>query len=257
MSATPTPNQSRASRAPWAICAALFASACGWSSLDALVLPGPTADAASATLGLSPDATIADVDSATSEGAMQSGALDAETPAATDGETDTEPSTLPCTVATPTVQAWTFDSSVQGWTLSLDSNVQASLTWTDATGDPSFGALQVDVTPSVDAGTNTGGWVEYSASLGDLSSRTISAWAWLDMGAAPHLKLFVQTGSQYAWADNGTTFLSPHAWTCLSLRVASPAYEQAMYAPDDVISVGFEMLGATPFRLFIDSVQIH
>lgn len=234
----------RIGRCPWltlgasAAAATFFGGACGWRSLGAVALSSGSPDAGSTAAGPS-DAELEPEDEVVEPGA------------------DAAPSTQPCTPIGTPIDAWTFDAGIEGWSLSLDPNVQASLTWTGGAGNPTPGALQVTIAPSEDAGTITGGWVEYSASLGDLSSRTASAWVWLEKGTAPHLKLFVQTGSHYAWADNGTIYLSPQIWTCLSLNLQSPSYEQATYDPTDVITIGFEMLGSAPFQLYIGTVQIY
>ena len=46
-------------------------------------------------------------------------------------------------------------------------------------------------------------------------------------------------------------------WTCVSLTLSSPAYNQPEYDPSDVIAIGFETLAVDSFELFIDSVQIY
>ena len=219
--------------------ATLLLGACGWRTLGAIALPAEASDASP------PAAAAGDAD------------VEADQDVIEEPGADEPPSPRPCTAVGTPIDAWTFDAGLEGWTLSLDPNVQASLAWTGTTGDPAPGAIQVTIAPSEDAGTITGGWVEYSNPLGDLSSRTASAWVWLAMGTPPHLKLFVQTGSHYAWADNGTTYLSPQTWTCLSLNLQAPSYEQAMYDPSDVVTLGFEMLGSTPFEIYIGTVQIY
>jgi hypothetical protein len=139
------------------------------------------------------------------------------------------------------------------WT---DTGVTGTLTWTGSTGDPQPGALQVDVTPAVgDAGALTGGWVLYNMSATNLTGRTISAWVWLNTATSPEFKVFVQTGTQYVWADGGSLRLEPYTWTCVSLNLMAPAYNQPEYDPTSVISLGFEMLGTTPFQLYVDTVR--
>ena len=61
--------------------------------------------------------------------------------------TESGPSLLPCTATETPLMEWTFDASTSGWTLSIESGVQATITWTAATGNPSPGAVRVDVTP--------------------------------------------------------------------------------------------------------------
>ncbi|MCL2449198.1 MAG: hypothetical protein FWD17_09645, partial [Polyangiaceae bacterium] len=71
------------------------------------------------------------------------------------------------------------------------------------------------------------------------------------------LKVFAQTGPQYIWADNGINVLSPHTWTCVSLPLASPSYDQANFDPTNVIRIGFEMLAAAPFKIAFDTVVVY
>jgi hypothetical protein len=86
---------------------------------------------------------------------------------------------------------------------------------------------------------------------------TMSAWVKLTSGPSPQLKVFAQTGSQYAWSDNGTIFLSAGVWTCVSLPFSSPSYQQATYDPTQVIRIGFEMLATSSFQLYVDTVSIY
>jgi len=203
---------------------------CGWKELDGIGAP------------LAGDAQALD---STTDAPEDAGA-------AGDALSEAGVSSLACTGDQPAVEEWTFDSGIEGWTLSIDTGVDGS------TGDPSPGALRVDVAPYVDdAGGINGAWLVYEMPLGDLSARTVSAWVWLDSGTTPHLKVFVQTGTQYAWGDNGTILLTPRTWTCVSLPVSTPAYNQAHYDPTDVITVGFELLGAASFQLYVDTVRIY
>jgi hypothetical protein len=217
------------------VVAAAPVAACAWVSLDAIApLPGAI-DAAPP-----PDAVPADAD------------------ASGDDAPPISPSSPACAVAAAPVNQWTFDSSIEGWSIATDTGAQATLVWSAAMGDPAPGALQVDVTPSLSDASLTGAWVRLlMAAPADFSGRTISAWIWLDSGPSPHLKTFVQTGTMYEWADNGTLFLAPHQWTCLSLAVSTPSYSQPAYDPTKVVALGFEMLGTEPFRLFIDSVRYY
>ena len=233
------------------------ATACGFDSLEAIG-PAPGAeDGPSGELpfdasagrdagGPAPDATIEE---------------DATPDVAGPGETslpDSGPSSPACTGAQNPAREWTFDTDPQGWTLAMDTGVVGSLSWAGTTGNPSPGALDVHITAAVDGGAN-GAWAEYDGTpLGNLSGRTLSAWVWLEAGVSPHLKMFVQTGSQYTWADNGTVDLTPGVWTCVSMDVSSPSYTNGPnYDPTSVVRVGFELLASTPFSLFIDTVAYY
>jgi hypothetical protein len=245
---------------------ALLVTSCGWDRLDAIgPAPGggdsPTGDAlVEASTG--GDAAALPPDGSSSQDGQTQDATGDGTP---DGDAageasppDDGASSLACSAAGSPVRQWTFDSDLQGWTLSMDTGVVGNVSWMGSSGNPSPGALAVEITSvTADGGVANGSWAEYEGtSLGNLSGRTLSAWLWLDSGVSPHLKVFVQTGSQYTWADNGTVELAPGAWTCVSMAVSSPSYTNGPnYDPTNVVRVGFEMLGASPFRVFVDTVR--
>jgi hypothetical protein len=259
------------------IVAACVLSGCGWDELDAVspVLAAETANPPDATqgTGVPPQDATAPQTTAWPDDAGADGAVDEGGPvpeagepsdAATAGEEGVldeasgELSALPCMGTQTVIRQWTFDSDTQGWTLELNTGVQGGLTWNDTMGDPSPGSLQVDITPNVaDAGKVNGGWTGYADSFGDLSGRTLAAWVWLDQGVSPNLKLFVQTGSQWVWADNGVVILPSRKWTCVSLAVSAPSYNGPGYDPTSVVRIGFELLGPSPFRVFIDTVRYY
>jgi hypothetical protein len=215
---------------------ALFA-ACAWTSLDAV---GPSLDAVDAETTGSDALVGPDASGPEDEASLGN------------------PPAAACSASLVPARQWSFDSSIESWTVEVDTGVQATPAWSGAMGDPSPGALQIDVIPSSGDASLTGAWLHFAfPSPVDLSNSTITAWAWLDSGQSPHLKTFVQTGTMYKWADNGTLFLAPHQWTCLSLPVSMPAYAQPEYDPTKVVSIGFEMLATAPFRLFFDTVQYY
>jgi mannanase-like protein len=228
----PPPSPACWERAALLVAATRLLPGCGWDQLDAI--------------GAAPDA----LDAQSQPAATDSEAFDAS--AALEGSSPAggiSPSA--CSSAQLQVRQWTFDSNAEGWTVFSNTGVQPSLTWTRNTGNPSPGALQVDFAPS----SPSGAWLRYLAPLGNLVGRTISAWVWLETGASPRLKVFVQTGQTYAWADYGIVYLSPHVWTCVSMVVSSPVYTGPNYDPTNVIVVGFEMLASSPFRLYVDTVR--
>ena len=230
-----------------AAAAATAATACVWDRLDAIAaLTSTGVDDASTDVLRGAEA------SATGDGAAPGDATtDASTPP--DG-----PSSAPCEPQASPIDEWTFDSNVQSWVASTDTGVQASLTWTDATGQPTAGALEFDVTPRAsDSGSTSGAWAEYEMPLGNLSGRTLAAWARLESGTSPQLKVFAQSGSQYIWADNGTIYLEPQTWTCVSLPISSPSFMQSDFDPTDVIRIGFETLGTAPFQIAFDTVVLY
>lgn len=249
---------------------------CGWVHLDAIgavsMTDGEAQDAPPSYLDGSLDADMPDATDATDDGGMWSDAelADApnhsETPDALDAldASDASPPSdatvpnEPCTGTQTPVRQWTFDSNVQGWQLSTNLGVQGTLAWTATSGMPAPGALQIDISPGR---IGQGGWARYLATpLVDLTGRTISAWLWLESGPPPRVKLYVQTGTQYTWADNGAISLTPHAWTCVSMAVSAPAYTNGPnYDPTSVVRLGFEILSSStsPFRIYVDSVRYY
>lgn len=236
----------------------VLAAACGWGRIEAIGAP-VDADASQDATHEGPEESdeAAGPDDGASPEAEGPDATTADVAAQPEASADGAGAPLACSaVATPT-QEWTFDSDVQGWTLATDTGVIGTRSWTGSLGNPSSGALEVAVTSSASDAAADGAWAEYDATpLGNLSGRTVSAWVWLDSGPSPHLKLFVQTGSQYTWADNGTIDLAQRVWTCVSMPVSSPSYTNGPnYDPTNVVRLGFEMLASSPFRIYIDTVR--
>ena len=94
-------------------------------------------------------------------------------------------SSLACSSGATPVQEWTFDTTIDGWIIGVNTGVNASLTWTGSTGYPTPGALQVDFTPGpLDSGVNSAVWIHIEVPPSDLTGRTLSAWVWLDSGRA-------------------------------------------------------------------------
>jgi hypothetical protein len=236
---------------PPCITMCLVVPGCGWKELDAISSASLAVDAQG--LDAASDAAASDVRDSDVRDSDVRDEVDAPT-----GVPEAGVSSLACSGdQTATIQ-WTFDSAIEGWILSLDTGVDASLEWIGTTGDPSPGALQVEITPYAgEGGAINGGWLQYNTALGDLAGRIVSAWVYLDSGTSPALKVFVQTGTQYEWADNGTVTLAPRAWTCVSLPISTPAYNQPNYDPTAVIRVGLQLLGSAPFQLYVDTVRIY
>jgi hypothetical protein len=237
--------------AAMAVAVASALLACDWVNLDAIAPLGPD-DVGPRDVGTT---GFGSTDGAPTE----DGEIEAAD--AADGAADaTSEASTPCTPNTPAVEQWTFDTGIEGWILLTDPGVAATLAWTASTGYPTAGAAQIDVspTPTTDAAALSGAWLVLEETpSANLAGRILSAWVWLDSGPSPHLKVFVQTGTEYSWADGGTVFLTPHTWTCVSLDVSMPAYNQADYDPTQVIRLGFELLGTAPFGLYVGTVQYY
>jgi hypothetical protein len=206
---------------------ALAIAACSPEQVDAVALVGSTGDA-----------TVQDADvieESSLEGSSQS---------------------LACSSAATPVQEWTFDTTTEGWVIGVNTGVSATISWTGSMGYPTPGALQLDFTPGPpDSGVTSGLWIHLELPPTDLTGRTLAAWAWLESGPSPAFLTYVQTGSSYAWADDGEHTLAPHTWTCLSLPVSHPSFNQPGYDTTQVIRIGFEMLSNSPFQVFIDTVR--
>jgi hypothetical protein len=233
-------------RVALSLATALELSGCGWTELEAVAQGAPDARASDAKAmdarAHPQDATDAPVEQsdAANEDALPD--IDASAPCIHDGAP---------------IYAWTFDSSVESWALSLDTGVKATSAWTGSTGYPTLGAVDIQITPQPnDAGDTNGGWIQYAQAFGDLSGRTVSAWVWLESGKSPDLQFFAKTGSQYVWGDNGTVHLHPQTWTCISLPISAPYYTQPGYDPTDVVTIGFLFLGTDSFTVYVDTVTI-
>ncbi|MDP8999505.1 MAG: hypothetical protein M3O46_05280 [Myxococcota bacterium] len=243
-------------------------TSCGWMHLDAIGTAasndGEAQDGAPPYLDASLDADVSDATyeaEVSSDAELVAASTDSDVPDALDASDSALPpdgatSNDPCMGSQTPVRQWTFDSNAQGWLLSMNAGVQGSLTWTGTIGMPAPGALQIDVNPGR---ASLGAWARYVAMpVGDLSGRTISAWLWLESGPTPRVKLYVQTGTQYTWADNGTISLALRAWTCVSVAVSAPSYTNGPnYDPTNVVRLGFELLSnsASPFRIYVDTVR--
>ena len=218
---------------------ALAIAACSLEQLDAI-----------APLASGGDATVQD--SAAREAGFDDEAADVVAEASLDGSS----SSLACSSTATPVQEWPFDTTIDGWIIGVNSGVNATLTWTGSTGYPTPGALQVDFTPGpLDSGVNSAVWIHIEVPPSDLTGRTLSAWVWLNSGPSPEFLTYVQTGTSYAWADDGEHTVAPQTWTCLSLPVSNPAFSQPGYDTTQVIRIGFEMISNSPFRVFVDTVR--
>lgn len=205
--------------------------ACQLQQLDAVTVPTPDADR---------DESLAPAPSA--------GPIDGASDASANASNNA------CSMAVAPVLEWTFDRSNDGWMMS-SQGAKVTLSWTGATGNPAPGALEVDADdPVPDADEPSVAWVYREISAVDLTHGTVSAWVFVDRGSSPRFLSFVQTAPAEAWGDNGEVRVPEGVWTCLSIAVSSPATTQGQYEPEQVIKVGFEMIGA-PFRVLIDSVR--
>jgi hypothetical protein len=231
---------------------AIAIAACTLTQIDAI-----------APLTSGGDATVEAGGNATAEAAGEGSddkAADVSVDTARDALSDETsfdgPPSLPCSSSTPPLQEWTFDTTIQGWVMDLSPGVTATLTWTGSTGDPTSGALEVDFTPGpADAAAGNVVWLHEDMPASDLTDRSLSAWVWLDSGPSPQFLTYAQTGPDYEWADDGEHTVPSQTWTCLSLPVSKPAFNQPGYDTTQVVRIGLEMISYSPFRVFVDTVR--
>lgn len=202
-------------------------SACDWQDLNAIVpLPGggdagaydaETVDEGSDSAHEASDA-VAQMGDATS---ATDGTDAADT---SDGQAGDVAMVPTCgSTSSPVTKQWTFDATTEGW--KVEDGAGMTIQVNNNVGWPTSGALEVDSTVNSSDAASNQAYIGFDESpAADLSGRTVSAWLWLDSGTSPNLKLFVQTGNIYTWADGGSFVLAAHTWRCVSLDVSSPNY---------------------------------
>jgi hypothetical protein len=75
--------------------------------------------------------------------------------------------------------------------------------------------------------------------------------------AIAELFTFVQTQTDGAWGDNRLVSLPLHTWTCVSLPVSTPVFNQPSCDPTHVVHVGLEMESNEPFRVYVDTMSVE
>jgi hypothetical protein len=162
------------------------------------------------------------------------------------GASEAGPATS-CASGGAALEVWSFDSTVEGWAFWPNLGT-GTLSWTSTNGNPSAGALALDV----QTGSGLLGWIVLDAPAPDLSGQTGSVWVWLDSAATLDVKLYVQSNPQYSWADGGGVTLAPKTWTCLTIDFGNPVYAHMKYDPSMVVRYGIELAGNGPLTLYVD-----
>ena len=90
--------------------------------------------------------------------------------------------------------------------------------------------------------------------FGDLRGHVVTARVWVDPRAAVGIKVFVQTGVRYWWADGGQVTPPPGQWSCVTLDIDNPIYSRIQYDPTDVTVLGLELQTTGTGRVYIDQV---
>ena len=188
---------------------------------------------------------------ATSVDASMPDAASGGTPASggsvgSDGALDAGPAPS-CANGAAALNVWPFDSTVEGWAFWPNLGT-GTLSWTSTTGNPSAGALALDV----QTGSGLLGWIVLDAPAPNLSGQTGAVWVWLDSAATLGAKLYVQSNPQYSWADGGFVTLSPKTWTCLTIDFSNPVFAHMKYDASMVVRYGIELTGTGPLTLYVD-----
>lgn len=180
--------------------------------------------------------------------AGQSGSIDASQPdtGAADLTSLNDATTPPtiCGTAGTATKIWSFATDVEGWDFA-----DGTMIWTSTVGDPNPGALQVDWTGALPVHPRR------VQALGDLRGHVVTALVLVNSGAPVGVKVFVQTGSRYWWADGGVVMLPSGQWTCVTLDIDNPAFSRQQYDPTDVQVLGLELQTASSGRVYIDQVE--
>ena len=89
--------------------------------------------------------------------------------------------------------------------------------------------------------------------LTDMVDRVATVRVLVQSGSDLTAKLYVQT-TDYAWADSGNVPVETGVWTCLSLDLANPGYENEGYDPNNVIAIGVRVRGLGEVTVLFDDV---
>ncbi len=127
-----------------------------------------------------------------------------------------------------------------------------SLVWQATGGSPSAsGILQLDVAPGAQSG-----FVNLPMSATDYSGGIFSLRVFVAAGTDVGLKLYMQSGSTFAWADAGQVQPTPGQWRCLSFDTANPAVAGGSFDTTEVVEIGVEVTGSGDITLLIDDARL-
>lgn len=239
-------RQTRRSRLPVAACAAIVSMSCvriGFETLGsggALGESGPANSGGVATGGTAGIGGGAGGSTGTVGGA-----------AASTGGTAGTVSSPTCVTRSGYVNAWTFDTSEQGFTLNVDAPLAGTLSWINTDGHANAGALQATVSLN---GTSLYGYFRSPESnLGNLAGRLVTAYIKLQSGNPVSVKIYALDVA-WNWADGGWTTLSSGSWTCLSFDPAVPIYAVSGYSSSSIIELGVQFWGNGDTRVLLDDL---
>jgi hypothetical protein len=168
-----------------------------------------------------------------------------------DGAVDATDAALPTACANPVAErVWPFHTTVEGWEF-VPSSGSGPFAWTSALGQPEPGALALDL----QTGTGIVGWILYGAPPPDMRGRTVSGWVYVSGSVDVWIKPFAQSnrGRVYGWVDGGGQTMQPDTWTCVSVDIDAPAYQED-FDPTLVIRIGIEIAGTAPYQVYVDQL---
>ena len=204
--------------------------------------PDASADVVSGTL----EASDANGDTTSSGGAaVDSGMLISPPADATDADA------LPnadCADAVAASIRWSFSDSLDGWQIS--SSQATSLDWVEAVGAEATGAMRATATATEVAEA----FVFVATDTQDLSTRVVTVRLLLETDARVSVKLFAQSGVDYAWADGGGVSVAPGQWVCIALALDQPAFAVNGFDASRVRRIGVAILG-TQYRVYLDDIS--
>lgn len=145
--------------------------------------------------------------------------------------------------------SWPFSAGLQDWQISSEQGV--SLNWVETVGASAPGAMLVvgTATEARDAFTFV------PTAVQDLTGVLLTAWVSVDgTDTDVSVKLFAQSGSNYAWADGGVVLVPRGAWVCLAFSLDEPAFAVTGFDAKRVQRVGLAIRGFQ-YRFYVDDVS--
>ncbi len=168
-------------------------------------------------------------------------------PPAESADADVSPN-VSCDNVVDATPNWSFDASLEGWQYA--GGQAASLSWSSDEGASAPGAVLLDGTTVVSADV----FVFVPTEAQDLSGTLLTARVLVEAEAEVSVKLFAQSGTNYAWADGGVVVVAPGEWACLALDLDEPAFAVNAFDVSRARRLGMEVTGSR-YRLYLDDVS--
>lgn len=146
-----------------------------------------------------------------------------------------------------TITHYSFSASLEGWMFKPNAGYTGSAQWSSQSiGDP--GSIEVAVTSG--SGATLLGWLYAPMPVGDLSSRYSAIWI-LTTSTGVQIKHYARNASG-DWADGGSVSLMPNVWTCITLDLATPAFNTPAFDSGNVDELGVTIEGTAPITAWAD-----